>query len=70
MNNLSLHDFILAKRSLEIRLDTAIRNELLRFLDETGIAVKKVEVPIREVFELGSEGPSYVIEDVKIELDV
>lgn len=70
MNNLSLHEFVLAKRSLEIRLDTLIRNELLRFLEETGVAVKKVDIPIREVFELGNEYPSYYIDDVKVELDV
>lgn len=70
MSKMTVEELREKKKELEIRLSTYVMNELIRFNDETGVIVREVKVPIKEVFELGKQYPTYIIEDIIVTLEV
>jgi len=58
------------KRELELRLYVAIEKELELFVEDTGVHVSNLLVPILTFSEMGNPKKTYKLGDVAVGLDV
>jgi len=63
-----MNELQIRKRELELRLSVYLANEISRFVQDTGIRVVGVDVPLQEVYELGSMNPHHLL-SVEVELE-
>lgn len=54
---------------LELRLSIAIAQEISRFVDDTGVRVTSIDIPMQEVYEIGTMNPHHFI-SVRIGLEL
>lgn len=66
---MDMYELLIRKRELELRLSIAIAHDIERFVQDTGVRVNAIEIPIQEVYEIGTMQPHHFI-SVEVGLDI
>lgn len=66
---MDIRELAMRKRELEVRLSVAIANELSRFVQDTGVRVLDIDIPMHQVYEFGSMREHSLV-DVEVLLEL
>ena len=67
---MEIEEYKAAKRNLELKMKTALRDMINEFHAEAGVAPHDIDVAMIETSQVQDEKPSWLVADVKVHIDI